>query len=52
MSLKSFPPIKLTDKVANVKSSGPVLLQCQVEGICLYCLRIQNIKTEQSGSQV
>lgn len=52
MFLKSFPPIKITDKkVPNVKSSGSVLLQCQVEGICLYFLQINNIKTEQLWRQ-
>lgn len=51
MFLKSFPPIKITNKVPNVKSSGSELLQCQVEGICLYFLRIQNIKTEQLWRQ-
>lgn len=52
MFLKSFPPIKLTDnKVPNVKSSGSVLLQCQVEGICLYFLRIKNIQAEQLWRQ-
>lgn len=52
MFLKSFPPIEITDnKVPNVKSSGSELLQCQVEGICLYSLRIKNIKTEQLWRQ-
>lgn len=52
MFLKSFPPIKLRDnKVPDIKSSVSVLLQCQVEVICLYFLRMKNIKTEQLWRQ-
>lgn len=52
MFLKSFPPIKLRDnKVPNVKSSGLMLFQCQVEGICLYFLRIKKHKPDQLWRQ-